>query len=261
MDRIGQRAALRPTIAVAAALAALALCVAAKTELPDHPPVPAARPQPPGHAPVPSPRPQAPDAESAPAAPPAAGAMPGGMPDGERACRARLRQLGVAFEERPRLADPEAGCLVAYPVAVTALGPGISLAPEAVMNCAMAEAAARFASGTVSPEADRSFGSPLAAVAQASAYVCRTRHGQSKISEHALGNALDISALRLKDGTEIAIHAYGPGDARRSDFIRTLRAKACGPFKTVLGPGSDADHALHLHLDLQQRRRGGTFCQ
>ncbi|TIQ63130.1 MAG: extensin family protein, partial [Mesorhizobium sp.] len=36
---------------------------------------------------------------------------------------------------------------------------------------------------------------------------------------------------------------------------------ACGPFKTVLGPGSDADHSLHLHLDLAPRRNGGTFCQ
>lgn len=258
MDRIGKGRALRPAIAVAAALAALALCAAAKVELPQHAPVPAARPQPPGAAPVPSPRPQT----EAPASKMSEAPLPADvMPAEERACRERLRALGVAFEERERLSAPEAGCLVAYPVAVTALGPAISLAPEAVMNCAMAEAAARFAAGTISPEAERAFGSPLAAVAQASAYVCRNRHGQSKISEHALGNALDISALRLKDGTEIAVHAYGPEDLRRTDFIRTLRTKACGPFKTVLGPGSDADHALHLHLDLQQRRRGGTFCQ
>ncbi|TIW21354.1 MAG: extensin family protein, partial [Mesorhizobium sp.] len=29
----------------------------------------------------------------------------------------------------------------------------------------------------------------------------------------------------------------------------------------VLGPGADADHALHFHLDLEPRRHGGTFCQ
>lgn len=232
---------------MAVALAGIALCTAAaKIDLPEHAPVPAQRPQ--GDAP--SPEAAAPGTSVAAA-----------MPAEERACRARLRALGVAFEERERLSDPQAGCLVAYPIAVAALGPGISLAPEAVMDCAMAEAVARFAAGIISPEAEREFGAPLAAVAQASAYVCRTRHGQSKISEHALGNALDISALRLSDGTQIAVQAYGPDDARRTDFIRTLRARACGPFKTVLGPGSDADHALHLHLDLQQRRRGGTFCQ
>jgi hypothetical protein len=29
----------------------------------------------------------------------------------------------------------------------------------------------------------------------------------------------------------------------------------------VLGPGSDPDHALHFHLDLEKRRSGSTFCQ
>jgi hypothetical protein len=44
-------------------------------------------------------------------------------------------------------------------------------------------------------------------------------------------------------------------------FLDALRKAACGPFKTVLGPGSDADHALHFHFDLAPRRHGGTFCQ
>ncbi|TIS79786.1 MAG: extensin family protein, partial [Mesorhizobium sp.] len=44
-------------------------------------------------------------------------------------------------------------------------------------------------------------------------------------------------------------------------FLNAVRKAACGPFKTVLGPGSDADHSLHLHLDLAPRRNGGTFCQ
>ena len=43
--------------------------------------------------------------------------------------------------------------------------------------------------------------------------------------------------------------------------INAVRKAACGPFKTVLGPGSDPDHSLHFHLDLEPRRHGGTFCQ
>src|SRR5690606_2426709 len=164
MDRIGKTGALRPAITVAAALAALALCMAAKVELPDKAPLPAARPQPPSRPPVPSPRPRQPEPSSPETAAPEVSETPpvaGAMPVGERACRARLRDLGVDFEERDRLADPESGCLVAYPLAITSLGPAISLAPEAVMNCAMAEAAARFALGTISAEAERAFGSPL----------------------------------------------------------------------------------------------------
>lgn len=223
---------------------AFAVCAGASVELPGKAPLPGARPVPPAAAPD--------------AAPSRASA---GMPAEEAACRARLVALGVSFSEHGRLSEPAAGCLVEYPVAVRALGPDIPLEPEAVMNCATAEAAARFARDTISPEAERIFGSPLAGVSQASAYVCRTRHGQSKISEHALGNALDLAAFRLKDGTGIEVKAYGPAEPLRSRFLRSLRARACGPFKTVLGPGSDADHALHLHLDLQQRRNGGTYCQ
>ena len=38
-------------------------------------------------------------------------------------------------------------------------------------------------------------------------------------------------------------------------------AKEREDLETVLGPGSDADHALHFHFDLEPRRNGGTFCQ
>ena len=44
-------------------------------------------------------------------------------------------------------------------------------------------------------------------------------------------------------------------------FLGKVRSAACGPFKTVLGPGSDPDHELHFHLDLEPRRHNGTFCQ
>jgi hypothetical protein len=210
---------------------------------------------------APPPRPATAPAAGQPAAPePATAPEPAAMPADEIACRQRLREMGVAFEERERLSDP-VGCLVEHPIAVTSLGRGIALAPEAVLNCSMALAAAEFAANVVSKEADRAFGSPLSAVTHASAYVCRARHGRTKMSEHAFGNALDISTFELKDGTRIEVKAYGAADPDRQAFIRTLRAQACGPFRTVLGPGSDADHALHLHLDLQQRRNGGTFCQ
>jgi hypothetical protein len=241
------RAFIRAILPAIAAISVLFAGVAlAAIELPDR-----------MDAPPPS-RPIAPPA--ARSAEPAPASEPEPMPADELACRKRLRQLGVAFEEREKLSDP-IGCLVEHPIAITSLGNDIKLAPEAVLNCSMALAAAEFAANVVSKEAEKAFGSPLAGVTHASAYVCRARHGRTKMSEHAFGNALDISTFELKNGTRIEVKAYGAADPDRQDFIRTLRAKACGPFKTVLGPGSDADHALHLHLDLQPRRHGGTFCQ
>ena len=99
----------------------------------------------------------------------------------------------------------------------------------------------------------------LKGISHASAYVCRPRNGTSKLSEHAFGNALDIASFTLTDGKTIAVEPGPEPDAGR--FLDSLRAAACGPFKTVLGPGSDEDHALHFHFDLAPRRNGGTFCQ
>lgn len=180
------------------------------------------------------------------------------MPPAETVCRERLKQLGVSFEERLPQREP-AGCAIPHPIAVTTLGSGIGLAPEALLNCAMAEASARFMRDVASPAADRHLGAKLESVGHASAYVCRPRNGSSKLSEHAFGNALDIASFKLSDGTTVEV---GPAlAAKPAAFVAEIRKAACGPFKTVLGPGSDADHALHLHFDLQPRRNGGTFCQ
>lgn len=185
-------------------------------------------------------------------------ASPGKMPGKELACRIRLQALGVKFENLPPETREE-GCSIPYPISLKSLGSDISLSPDAVMNCAMAEAAARFAIEIVSPAAKDEFGQGLKHISHASAYVCRPRNGTRKLSEHAFGNALDISSFTLTDGRTIAVEQAPNEDAGR--FLSKVRKSACGPFKTVLGPGSDADHALHFHFDLAPRRNGGTFCQ
>lgn len=180
------------------------------------------------------------------------------MPPEEFACRQRLRSIGAEFEERPPQSDP-IGCALPYPIALKTLGKKIAIEPEALMNCAMAEAAARFTIDIVSPAAKAEFGQELKSISNASAYVCRPRNGNKKLSEHAFGNAFDIARFTLSDGAEIDVEPAP--DPKAVKFLATLRKAACGPFKTVLGPGSDADHALHFHLDLAPRQNGGTFCQ
>jgi hypothetical protein len=48
-------------------------------------------------------------------------------------------------------------------------------------------------------------------------------------------------------------------------FLSAVRKSACGPFTTVLGPGSDGYHSGHLHLDLAKRLTSGPsrglFCE
>lgn len=181
------------------------------------------------------------------------------MPAEEEACRKRLRAMGVAFEDEPAQHDAAAGCSIPYPVIVTSLGKPVELAPKAELNCAMAETLARFMADVVQPAAREIMGSEVAGVTHASAYVCRPRHNGAKMSEHAFGNALDIASFTLKDKSSVEV-GLAPAE-KQGKFLDRIRKAACGPFKTVLGPGSDADHETHLHLDLAPRRNGSTFCQ
>ncbi|HEY4193448.1 MAG TPA: extensin family protein [Mesorhizobium sp.] len=181
------------------------------------------------------------------------------MPDEEVACRTRLKALGVEFEEHEAERDAEIGCSIPYPIVLKTLGGGINLEPKAELNCTMAQAAARFMSTSVAPAVKSQFNADVKTVSQASAYVCRPRHNGRKMSEHAFGNALDIASFTLTDGTKVDIEPVPP--QKNASFLSKIRKAACGPFKTVLGPGSDPDHSLHFHIDLEPRRNGGTFCQ
>lgn len=180
------------------------------------------------------------------------------VPTDELACRARLRTLGVEFSDHAPI-DEAPGCIVAHPLTVKSLGRSIDIEPEAVLNCATAEATARFLADAVAPAAKSVFGENLVAISHGSAFVCRPRNGTTKLSEHAFANAIDIGGFKLASGRIINVTAAT--DSKEADFLSRVRMTACGPFKTVLGPGTDADHAQHFHFDLAKRRNGGTYCR
>ncbi len=216
-------------------------------------------PEPPGTAPAPPQKPAEGGEQTMLPDPRSADVPAETMPQEETACRARLKALGVEFQEHKAEHDAEIGCSIPYPIVIKTLGKSIGISPDAELNCRMAEAAARFVADTVQPAAKTEFGADLKSIGQASGFVCRPRHGTRKLSEHAFGNALDIASFTLSDGKKIEVGLTPPD--KDAKFLSAMRKAACGPFKTVLGPGSDPDHALHFHLDLEPRRHGGTFCQ
>ena len=66
-----------------------------------------------------------------------------------------------------------------------------------------------------------------------------TACANTKLSEHARGNAIDISAFKVDGIGWIDVENGWTGGGDKADFLRKVRKSACGPFTTVLGPGSD----------------------
>jgi hypothetical protein len=180
------------------------------------------------------------------------------MPRQEILCRQALRATGATFVEA-RMPEPENGCALPHPIELSTLPGGTGVEPNAVVNCTTALTLARFASESMAPAAKDLFSQPIAGIGQASGYVCRPRNGTTKLSEHAFGNAIDIASFRFEDGRTITVAPDLQDDAL--EFVERVRTAACGPFRTVLGPGSDADHADHLHLDLSPRRSRDPICE
>ena len=91
-------------------------------------------------------------------------------------------------------------------------------------------------------------------------YVCKTRNSRrgARLSEHAKGNAIDISGITLRNGTTLSLERDW---RRRSEgaVLKRLHRAACGPFGTVLGPDADRFHQDHFHFDTKRRRN--PYCR
>jgi len=82
----------------------------------------------------------------------------------------------------------------------------------------------------------------------------------ARISEHAFGNALDISSFTLCDGRKITVKTGGRGSPEEQGFLRDIQGAACEQFNTVLAPGSNRFHYDHFHFDLMRRRSTNRIC-
>ncbi|MFB6415255.1 MULTISPECIES: extensin-like domain-containing protein [Bradyrhizobium] len=145
---------------------------------------------------------------------------------------------------------------------VTAVGP-VAIKPTATLACPIVSELDRWLADTVQPSAMRWFGVRVAEIKQISAYSCRGMNGNSRshISEHAFGNALDISAFVLADGRRVTVKDGWRGMPEEQGFLRDVQAGACAHFTTVLAPGSNVYHYDHIHVDLMRRASRRLICQ
>ena len=151
------------------------------------------------------------------------------------------------------------GCGLKEPVQITEVA-GVTLATPAVVDCTTAKALHAWIEKGVKPSVGR-LGGGLVQLDVAASYACRPRNNQAggKISEHGRGRAIDISAVRLKNGTHISV-LNGWNDPLHGPLMRKLHRAGCGPFGTVLGPESDVYHRDHFHFDTA-RYRSGSYCR
>lgn len=234
---------------LAAMVAAGSAVSAALAQAPPAPPLPPPRPA--DAAPAPEAAP-APAAQTSPPDPAGAATL------FAETCLNRITRLGVHFEPKPDVSAPSCGFRDA--VLVSRLPDGVAVAPPALMTCPVAEGLARWTLDVLTLEADRHLGAAPVTLAIGTSYECRNQRSGSKLSEHAFGNAVDVMGVEFhkRGAVPIAAHAAGSPEAAFQDAVR---AGACATFTTVLGPGSDAAHGDHLHLDMRERRGGYRICQ
>lgn len=151
------------------------------------------------------------------------------------------------------------GCGISDPVKVYAVGPARMSTP-ARLNCSTVAALRTWMTEGAQPEA-REHRTYVSEIKVAASYACRPRNNKrgARLSEHGKGNAIDISALTLANGDQMTVlKSYHRGEY--APMLQRLRKIACGPFGTVLGPGSDRHHNDHFHFDVADYR-SGPYCR
>ena len=165
-----------------------------------------------------------------------------------RACLARLDAQEISYRPLDTVDAAESSCRVDTAVRVSRIKTALN--QPAVMSCALAARLDDFERAVVQPLAKAELGRRVVRINHMGSFSCRRVNGRSRLSQHALGQAIDIAGFRLSDGTTVSVeHDWNdPGPKRL--FLRHLARQACGYFSVVLTPDSDADHSNHLHLDI-----------
>lgn len=172
----------------------------------------------------------------------------------DKACMARRTVRMNAYVQPARAIDGPGICGLNQPLKVAALKDGtVAISSAATLNCPMTEALEKWMLDVVQPAAWARFKQPVTQIDTMGSYGCRPINNKSgaKLSEHAFGNAIDIGGFRLADGRTVTLlKGWTKGDEQEKGFLREAHIGACDHFTTVLGPGSNALHANHFHVDL-----------
>lgn len=171
-------------------------------------------------------------------------------------CPKLLEGLDLTYKPVDPIGGPE-GCGAPAPIEVSAVV-GIAISPPATLTCSFAATFHKWARGALQQAAKAALDDEVKSVKNVASYTCRHRRGDGpkRLSEHALSNALDISAFRLKSGDTVSVTEDWDPPGKKATFLRYVHESACEVFSTVLGPDHNALHKDHFHFDYG---RGGRY--
>ena len=176
------------------------------------------------------------------------------------ACLATLGQRGAGFTPLPDQYFG-GGCAQIDAVKLYAISgdsASFGVSNLGAVSCPLANACAGWARFGVDRAARQILGSPLVRIETMGSYSCRDVEGTSRLSAHARANAIDVSAFVLANGRRISVIGdWNSGDPAVWDFLRVVHQSACKRFGTVLGPGYNAAHHDHFHVEVST----GAFCR
>lgn len=170
----------------------------------------------------------------------------------EQACLSQKLARPTAYMAQTAEISGPGTCGMNHPFKVAAFADGtVGLTTRATLACPIIPRMDMWLNEVVQPAAATYLGSPVVEMRSGS-YACRSRNNQrgAKLSEHSFGNAVDVMGFRLADGREVTVIKGWRGSPEEQDFLREAFVGACQLFNTVLGPGADAFHYDHFHLDL-----------
>jgi len=172
-------------------------------------------------------------------------------------CYADLSREDVRYSPLPDR-DYGGGCNVIG--AVQLIDIGVPVTGLKAMRCGLAEEFIGWTRNAVAPAAYQILGSRLTKVETFGTYACRNTIGAptTRLSGHALANAVDVSAFILADGRRVSIQdSWRSDDAEVRRFLEVIHTSACKRFGTVLSPDYNVAHHDHLHLEDDHK----SFCR
>lgn len=165
-------------------------------------------------------------------------------------CDAALARSGLVYREMAD-ATGAGGCELKNVVRVTRAGDTSFSAPF-LATCPLALGMAYFEHHYLQAAAQETYGERVARIEHVGSYTCRNvNHRQdTALSQHASANAIDLTGFVLDDGKRIALARWDDAASPDARFLRRVHEGACRSFDTTLGPGYNALHETHFHVDM-----------